>query len=357
MKRLLAYLVAAVVAVPLLPDTVNAQVYPERISIAAKVRTAVEVARAYQRRTRDDNREEQTERTTKVVRLGTDGALALGNIAGDITVTRGGGSDATIEIVKTARGRTPEDARALLALVPVEITEREGRADVKTRYPSGEEQRRNNRRNINVSVAYTVTAPAGTRVTINSISGNIRLTDIKGDINANSISGNVRIAGGGRIGTAKTISGTVEISETQTDGPVAGSSVSGDVVFRRVTARRMDGGSVSGNIKLEDVQCDRVNAQTTSGSVWFTGALARNGRYELNAFSGEVRVVLSGNTGFEVDATSFSGEVRSELTITTRGNSQPDRRGRRTTLSGTYGDGAAVLALQTFSGSIVISKR
>ena len=84
----------------------SAQVYPERLAIALKARRAVAAARAYQRRSRDDNREEQTERTTKVIKLGADGMLALGNIAGDITVTRGGGSDATIEIVKTARGRT-----------------------------------------------------------------------------------------------------------------------------------------------------------------------------------------------------------------------------------------------------------
>ncbi len=259
--------------------------------------------------------------------------------------------------MKTARGRTPEDAKEALKLVPVEITERGRRAEVRARYPSGEEQRRNNRRNINVSVAYTVTAPAGTRLSIESISGNVKVSDIKGDINANSISGDVRISGAGRIGTAKTISGTVEISETQADGAVAGSSVSGDVVFRRVTARRLDGGSVSGNIKVEDVQCERVSAQTTSGSVWFSGALARNGRYELKSFSGEVRLVLSGKTGFEVEASSVSGDVRTDLPITTRGHSQPDRRGRRTMLTGTYGDGAAVLDLTTFSGSIVISKR
>src|SRR6186997_49425 len=197
MKRLPAYIVAAVAAVPALAGPADAQVYPERMSIAVKARAVVEAARAYQRRSRDDNREEQTERTTKVIRLGTDGTLALGNIAGDITVTRGGGSDATIEIVKTARGRTPEDAKELLALVPVEITERNGRAEVRTRYPSGEEQRRNNRRNINVSVAYTVTAPAGTRLSVDSISGNIKVADIKGDLNANSISGDVRISGAG----------------------------------------------------------------------------------------------------------------------------------------------------------------
>jgi cytoskeletal protein CcmA (bactofilin family) len=357
MNRLVTYLVVALVGVLATPGVADAQVYPERLSIAVKARRVVEATRAYQRRTRDDNREEQTERTTKVIRLGADGALALANIAGDILVTRGGGTDATIEIVKTARGRTAEDARELLTLVPVEVTERNGRAEVKTRYPTGEEQRRNNRRNINVSVAYTVTAPAGTRLSIDSISGSIKVADIKGDLNANSISGDVRISGAGRIGTAKSISGTIEISDTQADGAVAGSSVSGDVILRRVTARRLDGGSVSGNIKLDEVQCERVSAQTTSGSVWFSGALARSGRYELKSFSGEVRVMLSGNTGFEVDANSFSGEVRTDLAITTRGSNQPNRRGRHTTLSGTYGDGAAILDLTTFSGSIVISKR
>jgi hypothetical protein len=356
MKRVLAYVVAAAVAGPLLPETASAQVYPERLSIAVKARTAIEAARAYQRRSRDDNREEQTERTTKVIRLAADGSLALGNIAGDITVSRGGGSDATIEIVKTAKGRTAEDAKEQLALVPVEVTERNGRAEVRARYPSGEEQRRNNRRNINVSVAYTVSTPAGTRLSVDSISGSIRITDIKGDINANSISGDVRISGAGRIGTAKSISGTVEISDTQADGAVAGSSVSGDVLFRRVTARRMDGGSVSGNIRLDDVQSERVSAETISGNVSFSGALARTGRYELNSHSGEVRLALSGNTGFEVDANSFSGEIRTDIPITRRGNTTVNRR-RQTTLSGTFGDGAAVLDLRTFSGSIVISKR
>lgn len=349
------YALTALLAVAAAPLQAQAQVYPERLAIAIKARTAADATGAYQRRSRDDNRDEQTERTTKTVKLGTDGTLLLGNIAGDVIVTRGGGSDATIEIVKTARGRTPEDAKEMLALVPVEITERNGRVEVKTRYPDGDEQRRNNRR-INVSVAYTVSAPAGTHLSVNSISGSIKVTDIKGDISANSISGDLRLTGAGRISSAKTISGMVEISETQADGPVAGSSISGDVVFRRVTARRIDGSSVSGNIRLEEVQSDRVSAQTTSGNASFSGPLARNGRYELNAFSGEVRVAISGSTGFEVEATSFSGEIRTDLPITTRGG-QPDRRGRQKTLTGTYGDGAAVLDLTTFSGSIVISKR
>jgi len=340
-------------AVPALPDVADAQVYPERVI----VQRARVVAAAYQRGRRDDNnREEQVERTTKTFKLGASGVLGLGNIAGDILVTRGTGADTTVEIIKTARARDVNDARDMLQLVQVEVTERGGRADVRTRYPGGEEGRRNNRRNVNVSVAYTVSSPAGTRISIESISGNVKITDIKGDVSANTISGDVRITGAGRINAAKTISGVVEITDAQIDGALESSSVSGDVLLRRVTARRIDAASVSGNVKLEELQCDRVSANSTSGSVTFSGSLVRNGRYELNAFSGEIRFMISGNTGFQIDANSFSGHVQSDLPITTRENTQ-NSRGARRTLNGTHGDGSAVLDLTTFSGSILITKR
>ena len=354
MKRLVALGVAAA-ALLTSPSGAAAQVYPERIIAREKVRAVVT---AYQQRrdNRDNNREEQVERTTRTLKLGASGVLALGNIAGDIVVTRGSGADATVEIVKTARGRDVNDARELLQLVQVEVTERSGRADVRTRYPSGDETRRNNRRNVNVSVAYNVTAPSGIRLSIESISGSVKVTDIKGDVSANTVSGDVRISGAARISAAKTISGTVEIADAQTDGALESGSVSGDVILRRVNARRIEASSVSGTVKLDDVQCERVSASSTSGSIAFSGALARNGRYDLNSFSGEIRIVFSGNTGFEVDANSFSGEIRPEVQITTRG-SEGGRRGRRTTLSGTYGDGSAMLDLTTFSGSIVITRR
>jgi DUF4097 and DUF4098 domain-containing protein YvlB len=349
MTRVFLSLAAALAVLPALPSPARAQVYPERVVVSERARV---LAAAYQRRSRDENaREEQVERTTKTLRLGQNGSLSLANIAGDITVTRAGGQDTTVEIVKTARGRDAADARELLQLVAVEVTERGGRAEVKARYPSGEQARRNNRRNVNVSVAYTVSAPQGTRISIESISGSVRVTDIKGDVNANTISGDVRVTGAGRIGMAKSVSGTVEITDAQMDGALETSSVSGDVVVRRVRARSIEAGSVSGSVRLEDVECDRVEASTTSASILFSGPLAPNGRYELNGFSGDVRVVVAGTTGFELDASTFSGDIRTDFPITTRG-----ARGRRT-LTGTYGDGSAVLDLTTFSGSIIVSRK
>jgi len=349
MKRLMVILLALLAV----PAAAGAQVYPDRVEVRAKARAVV--AAAYQGRDRDNSREEQIDRQTRTLKLGPNGTLGLSNIAGDITVTRGNGADTSVEIVKTAHGRDVTDARELLQLVQVEVTERAGRADIRANYPRGDEARRN-RRNINVSVAYIVTAPQGIRVSIESISGSVKIADIKGDVSANTISGNVHISGAGRVNAAKSISGSIEITDADTDGALESSSISGDVILRRVTARRIEAGTVSGNIKIDDVRSDRVTGKTTSGSVGFAGALAKSGRYELGSFSGEVRLVLSGGTGFEIDANSFSGDIRSDFDIVTKGPVQSGR-GRRTTMTGTFGDGSAILDLTTFSGSIVVSKR
>jgi hypothetical protein len=239
MRMLLRSIVLAGVTAALMPLPAAAQVYPDRIVGKKDVR--VVTATAYQSRDRSDSRNEQTERTTKTVHIGSDGSLDLANIAGDITVTRGGGSDATVEIVKTARGRDANDTRDLLSIVTVDVNERNGRAEIKAHYPSGDEQRRNGRRNLNVSIAYNVSAPANARVSIESISGNIKVTDIKGDVNANTISGDVKIAGASHISGAKSISGSIEVSAASpraasTPAPSAATSrwtTSGPIACRR----------------------------------------------------------------------------------------------------------------------------
>jgi hypothetical protein len=75
-----------------------------------------------------------------------------------------------------------------------------------------------------------------------------------------------------------------------------------------------------------------------------------------------VRIILSGDTGFELDANSFSGSIRSDLPLTastggTGGAGRNDRGRRQHAVRGIYGNGSAVLHATTFSGSVVISKR
>jgi DUF4097 and DUF4098 domain-containing protein YvlB len=297
-------------------------------------------------------RETQTDRTTRTLTIGASGELSLSNIAGDIVVTRGGGSEATIEIVKTARARTVEAAREMLQIVQVEVVERAGRAEVRTRYPDG---RQRQHRNTNVSVAYTVAAPAGTRVTVRSISGNVQVSDITGDLALETVSGDVHVAKGGRISSAKSVSGNIEIVDTAVEGTLDAGSVSGNVAARRVKARSVSLSSVSGTALAEGVDCERAEMQSMSGNVEFTGPLTARGRYELQSHSGNVRVAISGSTGFEIEANSWSGSVRADgFPLKTTGGERG--RGRRS-LEGVVGDGSAVVSITTFSGNAVVSKR
>ena len=97
---------------------------------------------------------------------------------------------------------------------------------------------------------------------------------------------------------------------------------------------------------------ERVDAQAISGNVAFMGNLAPNGRYEFTSHSGNVRIAVGGKTGFQLEATSFSGGITSDLPITCEGAASG-----RDSLRGKYGDGSAILELTSFSGSIAITKR
>ena len=297
----------------------------------------------------------QTERVARSVNVGANGELEISNISGDIQVTRASGTAAAIEAIKTAHGGSAEDERSLLSLVQVEIVERGTRVEVRTRYPEGDEWRRNNRRNVNVSVAITVAAPEGTRITVKSISGNISVRDITGALTLETVSGAVRMANAGRTAAGRSISGDIELSDTGVEGALEVGTVSGAVRLRKVKARSITANSVSGDILLEDMDTERVNAQVISGTVTFSGNLDPNGRYELTSHSGNVRVAVPAAAGFQIEADSFSGSINTDIPVTMSGGQTGGRRNRA--LRGTVGNGGALLDLTTFSGSILITKR
>jgi DUF4097 and DUF4098 domain-containing protein YvlB len=314
---------------------------------------------------REDRRVEQVETFTRSVTVGAQGELDLQNMSGSVTVTRGRGNELKIDAVKKARAATEGAAREMLQLVTIDVSERAGRVEVRTRYPRGD-RRRSEHRNVNVSVAYTITAPAGTRMRINSMSGGISVSDIGGELSLEAMSGHITVERAARLLTAKTISGNVTITDAKSDAMLTTGSMSGNVTLKQITAREISAEVISGTITLIDVGCDRLGAQTTSGNVTFEGTLADRGRYKFGAHSGDIKIALAGDTGFELDANSWGGHVRSELALKNIEQGVADFRraragsgggGRIRTLKGTYGDGSAILDLSTFSGTIVVTRR
>lgn len=323
----------------------------EAVRDVIKSGSLVKVGRAYQGR---DRGPEQTERFSRKVKVGRDGRVSIENIAGDITVTGGSGDEVSIEAVKRTRGDRSE-----LARVFVVVDDRGGRVDVRT---EGERNRNDHYgRSDHVSVDYTVTVPSSASVDVKSISGNIKVSSLQGAVRAETVSGNVVTGSTPRL-MAKSISGDVDLSDAGADADLTASSVSGTVRAKNLKARALDLGTISGDVVLTDITCDRLGVKSISGSVEYSGTLAKNGRYDVNAHSGTVRLTLSGSTGFELTASTFSGSIRSELPLTLGGDrdrgTDVRRRGvNNRSIRATYGDGSAALTIRTFSGNIVIAKR
>jgi len=313
--------------------------------------------RAYQGR---NTGSEQTERFSRKVRVGRDGRVSISNISGDIVVTGGSGDEVSIEAVKRTRGDRSE-----LAGVEIVVEERAGRVDVRAEHERNRSDR--GRRGDSLSVDFTVTVPASASLDVHSVSGSLKVTGVHGAVRAETVSGNVTTTDTPNLEHAKSVSGDVSLTGAAADGDLAASSVSGNITAKGLKARGLDLGSVSGDVTLTDVTCERLTIKTVSGNTEYAGAIARSGRYEINTHSGTVRLVLANPSGFELNANSFSGSIRSDLPLTIGGDStRGDRdgyRGRRRegndahNMRATFGDGSATLAIRTFSGDIIISKR
>jgi DUF4097 and DUF4098 domain-containing protein YvlB len=286
--------------------------------------------------------DEETERLSRKFRIGANGRLTLSNISGDIAVSGGSGDEVAIEAVKRTSG-----PRSELAEVLIEIDDRAGRVDVRTRHTA--------RRNSRASVDYTVTVPRDATVDLSSISGDVRVANLRGPLRAQSISGRVTLSGTDNVESAKSISGDVELSGATPDGRITASTVSGTVRARDLRTRALSISAVSGNADVSDVEAERVEIKAVSGDVIFAGAPARNGSYEFGTHSGTVRLTLASAPGFELNASTFSGSIRSDLPTTV--NESRPRRGRGRSLRAVVGDGTATLNASTFSGTIIIRRQ
>ncbi len=93
---------------------------------------------------------EQTERFSRKIKIGRDGRVSVGNIAGDIIVTGGPGDEVSIEAIKRTRADRSE-----LGSVQITVDEHAGRVDVRTEHTGP---------NDHVSVDYTIAVPASAAI-------------------------------------------------------------------------------------------------------------------------------------------------------------------------------------------------
>jgi DUF4097 and DUF4098 domain-containing protein YvlB len=292
---------------------------------------------------------EVTERFSKTAHLDENGTFDLTNISGNIVITGSSGRDVTIEAVKRVQRPNPNAARALLQMIDIQVAEQANRVEVRTVFPRP--------RNFPGSVDFTIGVPDEVHVTLKMMSGNVRATNISGGLRADVVTGNLVVAAARRIEALKSVSGDIEIVDASADDFVTASTVSGNITVRGLKGRTIQLGTVSGNVRMDDVQSDRLMTRAVNGNIDYAGDLARSGRYEFVSHSGDIRLMLSGTTGFEVQANSFSGNVRSEFPVSRRAGAEGGGGVTPKGIRGVFGDASAMLVLRAFSGNISIARR
>ena len=295
------------------------------------------------------------DRETRRFNIGPSGQLDLEALSGDITVRRGSGRELVVEIVREARGTSETTAKAGLDAIRAVTEERGGRVTIKTVYPN-----QRGRSEYSVSVNYIVSAPAGTRVSARSMSGDVFVEGIDGELSASTMSGDVKVTDSAFLTSASTASGDIVLTNVGSQGLLDASTLSGGITATGVKARRISLGTISGGVTARGIESENVKLTSMSDDVTFEGALTPRGRYEFSTHSGDVHLILDGRTGFSFEGSAFSGSVRSDLALQTRTDTRTGtgrRPGSTRNLSGTFGDGSAVITATSFSGSVIVTKK
>jgi len=182
-------------------------------------------------------------------------------------------------------------------------------------------------------------------------SGDVIVREVKGDLTARSYNGDVVV---------ENVSGLVDVAAASGDltvhnagGDVRANSATGDVEVRCAKGRA-EVSSASGSITLTGVGGD-VDASTASGDVIFRGPIRVGGSYRLKSLSGGVSMTIQPDVaGFTATLSTYSGGIETEFALKVESPVQGGPINRR--ITGTYGNGQAKLALDSFSGLVKIAK-
>lgn len=247
----------------------------------------------------------------------------LSNIIGNVHVTAGSGRMVEVSAVKRAgRHGAPED-------VSIETVELDDGVALCVRYagsrgggrPSDARLAKNpcrsdshwngNGDRNDTEVQFTVTVPAGLRLHLSTVSGNVVATGLEGSLVLHSVSGDVRLQGG------------------------------------RGPAVELE--TVSGDVDLLDVTSGDVSGRTISGTIAFRGPVQDGGSYDFGTTSGDISLALPRQPNATISAATFSGRFSSDLPVTPDGS-----RRHRHRFDATWGTGSAKLYLESLSGNLSI---
>ncbi|MCP2604498.1 DUF4097 domain-containing protein, partial [Candidatus Aminicenantes bacterium AC-708-M15] len=247
-----------------------------------------------------------------------------------------------IKALKISKASTHSKAKENAEEVKIKVSKEDNTLLIETEYPKYVF------RSINVSVNYNLMVPSKVKIRIKSVSGNITLEKTGGEVRAQTVSGDIIVEGARTRVECKAVSGDVVIKNTE--GEINLKTISGDIEVMNVMGS-VEADCVSGDIEIENSKVERIKAKTISGSITYRGEILPKGEYLLNSHSGNVRMEIPSDSAFDLEASTFSGKIKSEFEITVSGEISKRK------ITGSVNGGGADIDLSSFSGNIILKKR
>jgi hypothetical protein len=174
------------------------------------------------------------------------------------------------------------------------------------------------------SVQLEVELPAGADVTVDTASGEVEATGLRGDQRFRTASGDARL---------HDAAGRIELN-----------TVSGDVELELAAVAELAIRSVSGDVSVSGGELSSLRIGTTSGDVRVDSPIRGRSGNQIDTLSGDVSLVAEG--GMRIEARTVSGDLTSDLPHKSEG-----RMGRRTLV---VGDGSVEVTFRSVSGDLQV---
>jgi DUF4097 and DUF4098 domain-containing protein YvlB len=174
----------------------------------------------------------------------------------------------------------------------------------------------------------TVSVPKGSRLEVGTVSADVEVRGILGEVKVETVSGTIRAAEISGSVEAESVSGTVNVNSK---------------------GRSLQCGTVSGRLEVVGAEPERVKLESVSGEMKYEGGLARTGQLKVESVSGSVELALPSSISADFDVTSFSGSIHSDLGTSPNVESE-GAVGKKAHF--TMGAGEGSVSVETLSGGV-----
>lgn len=214
---------------------------------------------------------------TKFFNISPNGSVVVDNVNGTIKVEGWDKNQVSLEVTKTVRAGSSEEADEYFSDLRVDIKSDGDFLEVKTHYPhdfgGGFFDWLFNGGSRYGSVDYVLKVPSNVRLNVGSTNGSVRVREVIGKVKAHSTNGRIDLEDVG--------------------GMVEGNTTNGAITARisdKVELRQLDLGTTNGGISVycpEDINAD-IHAHTTNGGIHTDFPITIQGGFSRTSLEGTI---------------------------------------------------------------------